>query len=76
LKAFIAERHRMPKVTEVYCGVNIGSWYAAQKGLLQSDDYPAERRAKIESLGPDVVIFEIVERSIGHLPYVAWNVNA
>ena len=51
LKAFIAEHHRMPKVTEVYRGVNIGAWYAAQKGLLQSDDYPADRRAKIESLG-------------------------
>ena len=51
LQRFLAEQHRVPKVTEVYRGMNLGAWYSAQKGMLQSADYPAERRAKIEALG-------------------------
>lgn len=51
LETFIAEKQRMPQVTEVYQGVNLGAWYSAQKGLLHSDTYPVERRAKIEALG-------------------------
>jgi len=51
LCAFIAEHHRMPQVLEEYRGVNLGSWYAAQKAMLQNEQYAPERRVKIEALG-------------------------
>ena len=48
--AFVSEYGRLPHAKEQYQGVAIGQWYATQKSKVKNDDYPPERKSKIERI--------------------------
>ena len=51
LQAFVAEYGRLPKQKEEYHGYRLGIWCTTQKQKCKNDNYPAERRAKLQAIG-------------------------
>lgn len=51
LKKFVEEKKRFPKKLEIYEGFNIGSWVVFQRTAAQNDNYPADRKEMLQSIG-------------------------